>query len=68
MSNITITILKLYTILISTLRTAKIYQFSGGPHKWRDFMLPTQILDEFCVASGIPLPHYSSDGSSCFIG
>ena len=39
----------------------------GGPHKWRDFMLPTQILDEFCTANCIPLPTYASDGTSCNI-
>ncbi|XP_063674366.1 myoferlin-like [Bolinopsis microptera] len=39
----------------------------GGPHKWRDFMMPTQILDEYCVANGIFLPSYSTDGTTCII-
>ena len=30
-------------------------------------MLPTQILDEFCTANGIPLPTYNTDGSNCNI-
>jgi hypothetical protein len=46
----------------------KLSFFRGGPHKWRDFMIPSQILDEYCVANGISLPSYSSDGSVCIIG
>ena len=33
-----------------------------GPHSWRDFMSPVQILEEWCLANGIPVPTYSSDG------
>ena len=39
-----------------------------GPNKWRDRLLPVEILDDLTKAKDLPPPEWAADGKSVTIG
>ena len=45
-----------------------LFRIRRGPNKWRDRLLPVEILDDLTKAKGLPPTEWAADGKSVTIG